>query len=61
MCGISGIVSEYSNLENYNKIVKSMLSKISYRGPDSENIINITKQYGSILEMMKIEIENNQK
>ena len=40
MCGISGIISDYSNLENSTSIVKKMIDKIHYRGPDDENICN---------------------
>lgn len=45
------------DFENINNLLK----QIETNKINAEYIINITKQYGSILEMMKIEIENNQK
>ena len=41
---IAGIISDYSNLDNYNNIVKKMIDKIHYRGPDDENICNLNNR-----------------
>jgi len=59
MCGITGVVSKFSNLDNYDSIVQSMIDKIYYRGPDNENIININNRAILAHKRLKIIDLNN--